>query len=68
MDFTAVITEYRQAGKNRGVVAEVARRLGLSHEHVRQVALGTRASKRVARALVSERKRRDREEQKGRAA
>lgn len=38
----------------RGIIAEVSRRLGLSHEHVAQVAFGNRTSTRVLRALRQE--------------
>lgn len=64
MDFTSLSAEFREAAKIRGIVADVARRLHLSHEHVRQVALGGRTSERVAKALTIElrqRKRQDRE-------
>ena len=46
--------EFEQAGQLRGVIAAVARDLGLSHEHVRQVARNGRKSPRVAEALRSE--------------
>ena len=38
----------------RGTIAEVARQLNLSHEHVRQVAYGNRVSLRVKEALSAE--------------
>lgn len=40
-----------ESSPSRGIIAIVARDLGLSHEHVRQVALGKRVSARVSRAL-----------------
>jgi hypothetical protein len=65
MDFTPIITAFQQAKNVRGIVADVARQLGLSHEHVRLVAAGKRTSARVARALASEyRKRQHRQNQR----
>lgn len=58
MDSISIKSEFAQAARVRGVIADVARRLKLSHEHVRQVAHGNRVSKRVQRALVNELRRR----------
>ncbi len=66
MDFTLITTEMQQARKIRGLVADVARKMGLSHEHVRQVAGGDRTSARVAKALLAEKRLRDRKDQKQR--
>jgi len=52
----------------RGVIADVARRLNLSHEHVRLVAHGRRTSKRVARALVAELRHRKHQQEREKAA
>lgn len=52
----------------RGVISSVARSMGLSHEHVRQVAYGRRTSARVSKALVAELGRRRRAERRERAA
>jgi len=60
--------EFQRARRMHGLCATVARRLGLSHEHVRQVALGNRVSGRVTKALCAEVRRRERVAQKGRAA
>ncbi len=51
-----------------GMNALIARRLGVTHEHVRQVALGNRVSRRVAKALMAEKKRRERRSGLERAA
>ena len=42
------------ASKFRGIYSRVAKKLGLSVQHVREVALGRRHSARVARALDRE--------------
>jgi hypothetical protein len=68
VDFTPIEIEFQQAKRIRGLCAAVARRLGLSHEHVRQVAYGNRTSKRVSKALLAEKRRRDRRCEKERAA
>jgi hypothetical protein len=57
VDFITLQSEFAAATRTRGVVAAVARRLNLSHEHVRQVAYGNRKSDRVTKALLSELKR-----------
>jgi hypothetical protein len=48
---TEAMPEFHQSRIVRGVIAEVARDLNLSHEHVRQVAYGHRKSARVLIAL-----------------
>jgi hypothetical protein len=68
VDFISLNLEFQQAAKIRGVIANVARRLNLSHEHVRQVALGDRVSRRVAVALTAELRRRKSREQRELAA
>jgi hypothetical protein len=44
--------------KLHGVISAVSKSLGLSHEHVRQVAYGNRTSARVKTALLAEIERR----------
>jgi len=68
VDFTPIEIEFQQARRIHGLCAAVARQLGLSHEHVRQVAHGNRVSKRVSKALIAEKRRRDRRSEKARAA
>jgi hypothetical protein len=59
---------FQQAHSVRGLIADVARLEGLSHEHVRQVALGHRTSRRVAKALTAELRKRERQEQREKTA
>jgi hypothetical protein len=68
MDSTRFISTFQEAAKVRGVIADVARRLNLSHEHVRLVAHGRRTSKRVARALVAELRHRKHQQEREKAA
>jgi prophage antirepressor-like protein len=51
--------EFARAARLRGVIADVARALGLSHEHVRLVAHGRRTSSKVQTALLREMRRRE---------
>jgi hypothetical protein len=44
----------REAAKFRGIYTRIAQRLGLSAQHVREVALGRRQSDRVKRELDRE--------------
>ena len=60
MDYNTLQTVFAQRLRMRGIVADVARQLGLSHEHVRQTALGNRVSHRVQVALIKEVRRRER--------
>lgn len=54
MNSTSVITEFQRASKLTGIFTRVAKKLEVSTQHVREVALGNRRSDRVMKALQSE--------------
>ena len=68
MNSTEMKEQFLRASKIRGIVASVARQLDLSHEHCRLVAHGKRTSERVSKALLSELRKRQAKEARGRAA
>ena len=59
VDSTPIHIEFKQVKRIHGLCAAVARRLNLSHEHVRQVAHGNRVSQRVTKELIADRRRRE---------
>jgi len=55
-----VISEFKRSHRLAGTYTKVAKKLALSPQHVREVALGNRRSARVMKALAAEVKRIDR--------
>lgn len=52
--FKSIAPELAQASRFYGVYSRVARKLGVTPQHVRQVALGLHTSRRVSAALKRE--------------
>lgn len=50
----SIIAEFQKASRLTGIYTRIADRLGVSPNHVRQVALGNRKSSRVMRELRTE--------------
>ncbi len=54
MHFNSTAPELQQAAKYYGIYSRLARRLGVTPQHVRHVALGFTRSARVSRAIAKE--------------
>ena len=54
MDSNAVIQRFRDANLVNGTYSKVGRALGVTSNHVREVALGRRTSDRVMKAVCAE--------------
>lgn len=54
MNSISVIAEFQRASKLTGIFTRIAKKLDVSPQHVREVALGNRRSDRVMKALQAE--------------